>query len=124
MVSILSFARANDTLKTGARGSDPHGWRNALNAYGWGSDAMTDPAKRVYDDRAYRSFNGAVTRGGQAIARGRSRSGSSAGPAGTPRSSRATSSPAPTPGVSSDFTVRYVYLSDPLATGTEPSTAV
>ena len=69
MVSILSFSRANDTLEAGARGTDPHGWRNALNAYGWGRDAMTDPAKRVYDDRAYRSFDGAVRAAVKAIAR-------------------------------------------------------
>ena len=42
MTSILAFARRNDTLRSTSAGSDPHGWRNALNHYGWGRDAMTD----------------------------------------------------------------------------------
>ncbi len=28
----------------------------SLNAFGWGEEAMTDPAKRVYDDREYRTL--------------------------------------------------------------------
>ena len=33
--SILAWERKHDTLP-GGYGSDPHGWRNALNFYGWG----------------------------------------------------------------------------------------
>ena len=69
MLSILAFERANDTLRSASHGSDPHGWRNALNAYGWGQDAMTDPARRVYDDREYRTFGGAVRAAVKSIAR-------------------------------------------------------
>ena len=49
MTSILAFERRNDTLRSSTSGSDAHGWRNALNYYGWGSSAMTerrDPALR------------------------------------------------------------------------------
>ena len=121
MLSILAL-RAGERHARGrrARGSDPHGWRNALNAYGWGREAMTDPAKRVYDDRAYRTFDGAVQAAVKAIAR-RSM------PVGSPRLGRRSR-----PGddglrghgrrsaaSSNDFTVRSVYLSDPLhANGT------
>ena len=33
--SILAWERTHDAL-AGGNGSDPHGWRNALNYYGWG----------------------------------------------------------------------------------------
>jgi hypothetical protein len=49
--SILHFERAHMTMRTRSPGSDPHGWRNALNYYGWGSiDAG------VYRDSAYPSL--------------------------------------------------------------------
>ena len=86
MLSILAFARAHDTLRSASRGSDPHGWRNALNAYGWGEEAMTDPALRVYDDREYRTFRRCRPRRRQVDRPlGRCPSASSAGPAATRR---------------------------------------
>ena len=69
MTSILAFERANDTLRPGGLGSDAHGWRNALNAYGWSQDALTDPATMVFEDRSYRTFSGAVRAAVKAIAR-------------------------------------------------------
>jgi hypothetical protein len=56
--SILAWERTHDTL-SGGKGSDPHGWRNALNYYGWGTGALTT-ASRVYDDFAYSSYARAV----------------------------------------------------------------
>jgi len=35
---ILAWERAHDTM-SGGYGSDPHGWRNALNDFGWGPAA-------------------------------------------------------------------------------------
>ena len=46
MMSILWFARAHDTLASGRAGSDAHGWRNALNNFGWGQAAMLDPSAK------------------------------------------------------------------------------
>jgi len=69
MTSILWFERGHDTLALRGSGSDAHGWRNALNYYGWGSAAMTDPALNVYQDRAYQSYDGAVHAAVVAIAR-------------------------------------------------------
>ena len=40
-------------------GSDPHGWRNALNYYGWGAGAL-DAGARVYDDFSYSSYGCAM----------------------------------------------------------------
>ena len=57
--AILRFERAHDTLARTARGSDPHGWRNALNYYGWGS-ATLNFARQVYVDRAYSSYGDAI----------------------------------------------------------------
>jgi hypothetical protein len=48
--------RSHDTLPAG-RGSDPHGWRNALNYYGWGSGALKT-GSRV--DAVFDSFGSAM----------------------------------------------------------------
>ncbi len=114
MVSILGFARANDTLRSSGRGSDPHGWRNALNAYGWGPEAMTDPSKRVYDDRAYRTFNGAVKAAVRAIARWSKPVGVLGWAGGHAQVMTGYVVTGADPRVSKDFVVRSVYLSDPL----------
>lgn len=55
---ILAWQRSHDTL-VGGRGSDPHGWRNALNYYGWGAGTLVAGA-RVYDDFAYTSYDAAM----------------------------------------------------------------
>ena len=57
MTSILYYERTWDTLAPTSAGSDAHGWRNALNYYGWGVDARKDPARRVYDDRPFATFD-------------------------------------------------------------------
>ncbi|MEO8469479.1 MAG: cell wall-binding repeat-containing protein [Chloroflexota bacterium] len=54
--TILAWERSNMTEPTsGTVGSDPHGWRNALNNFGWGAiDAD------VYRDLAFDNFDAAV----------------------------------------------------------------
>jgi len=53
--SILAYERAHMTMRKWSPGSDPHGWRNALNYYGWGSiDAG------VYRDSAYSNLGQAA----------------------------------------------------------------
>ncbi len=119
MLSILAFARAHDTLRAASRGSDPHGWRNALNAYGWGEEAMTDPALRVYDDREYRTFNGAVRAAVKSIARRSMPVGILGWAGGHAQVMTGYVVTGADPRVSNDFTVRAVFLSDPLhANGT------
>ncbi|HLO36426.1 MAG TPA: hypothetical protein VK194_10105, partial [Candidatus Deferrimicrobium sp.] len=114
MTSILWFARSHDTLSLSGSGSDGHGWRNALNYYGWGSKAMTDPTLSVYDDLEYTSYDAAVHAAVVAIARFRMPVGivSWAG-----RHAQVMTGYVVTgedPAVSDAFVVRYVYLSDPL----------
>ena len=55
---ILAWERRNDTM-AGGDGSDPHGWRNALNYYGWGPETLIAGA-RVYDDFSYSSYSSAM----------------------------------------------------------------
>jgi len=55
--AILAWERTHDTL-AGGQGSDPHGWRNALNLFGWGSGALG--AGRVYDDFAFTAYDRAL----------------------------------------------------------------
>jgi hypothetical protein len=57
--AILSWERHHDTLIAAAKGTDPHGWRNALNYYGWGSGALYQ-GTMVYDDVAYSSYDAAM----------------------------------------------------------------
>jgi hypothetical protein len=53
--SILKWERRNMTMPFWQKGSDVHGWRNALNYFGWGSlDAG------MYTDQAYPTFDQAV----------------------------------------------------------------
>jgi hypothetical protein len=55
---ILAWERTHDTL-AGGNGSDPHGLRNALNYYGWGSQALY-AGYRTFDDYSFSSYDGAV----------------------------------------------------------------
>lgn len=55
---ILAWERSHDTM-AGGHGSDPHGWRNALNYYGWGPTSLL-AGSRVYEDVAYSTYAGAM----------------------------------------------------------------
>jgi hypothetical protein len=57
--ALLAFERGHDTLATAARGTDPHGWRNALNYFGWGSTAL-ESGQMVYKDVRYSSYSDAI----------------------------------------------------------------
>ncbi|MEW6226322.1 MAG: hypothetical protein AB1627_17010, partial [Chloroflexota bacterium] len=114
MTSILSFARSRDTLRSTSAGSDPHGWRNALNAYGWGEDAMADPSRMVYQDLAYPGFKGAVKAAVRAIARFGMPVGILGWAGGHAQVMTGYVVSGENPAVSNNFEVRFVYLSDPL----------
>jgi hypothetical protein len=62
--SILAYERAHMTMLPSSAGSDPHGWRNALNYYGWGSVNAG-----VYRDASYGSFDAAARAAVSAMAR-------------------------------------------------------
>jgi len=109
--SILAWERTHDTL-AGGSGSDPHGWRNALNYYGWGSAAMTDSAKRMYDDLEYTTYDGAVHAAIRAIARYRMPVGILGWAGGHAQVMTGYVVDGDNPAESDAFTVRYVFLSD------------
>jgi hypothetical protein len=114
MTSIFWFARKHDTLAPGPSGSDTHGWRNALNAYGWGSTAMRDPSKRVYDDRQFTSFGAAVKAAVRAIAMFGKPVGILGSAGGHAQVMTGYVVTGEDPATSDAFSVNYVYLSDPL----------
>jgi hypothetical protein len=117
--SILAWERTHDTL-AGGSGSDPHGWRNALNYYGWGADFLGQTS-RVYEDYAYSSYERAVKAAVRAVIRYRKPVGISAwhgkhaqmitgydGLSGDAFAVDATGR------YTNDFSVATIYLSDPL----------
>jgi hypothetical protein len=50
--TVLAYERAHMTMLSTSAGTDPHGWRNGLNYFGWGS---LDSG--FYVDRAFTSFD-------------------------------------------------------------------
>ena len=114
MMSIFWFARAHDTLASGRAGSDAHGWRNALNNFGWGQAAMLDPALRIYEDRSYNGFDTAVRSAVAAIARYHKPVGMLGWAGGHAQVITGYVVTGENPEVSTNFTVTAVYLSDPL----------
>ena len=53
--AVLGYERAHMTMLVSSAGTDPHGWRNGLNYYGWGSIYSG-----VYADQAFTSFDAAA----------------------------------------------------------------
>jgi hypothetical protein len=107
--TILAYARANMTMSLSSAGTDPHGWRNALNFFGWGSLGAG-----VYRDSAYSSFEAAAKAVVVSLARYHRPVGvlSRAG-----RHSQIVNGytvMGDDPRVGDDFTVVGVYVTDPL----------
>ncbi|MGA3056437.1 MAG: hypothetical protein ABSE70_00140 [Candidatus Limnocylindrales bacterium] len=107
--TILAYARANMTMSLSSAGTDPHGWRNALNYYGWGSMSAG-----VYEDSAYSSLDAAAKAVVVSLARYHRPVGvlSRAG-----RHSQIVNGytvMGDDPRVGNDFTVVGVYVTDPL----------
>jgi hypothetical protein len=114
MMSILSWERAHDTLISDSHGTDAHGWRNALNYFGWGSAALKDPARMVYKDAAYSSFNAAVHAAVRAMARYDKPVGVLAWAGGHAQVLTGYAVTGENPVRSDSFTVTSLWLSDPL----------
>jgi hypothetical protein len=111
--SVLTWERAHHTLDAGAPGSDPHGWRNALNYYGWSQ--YTSPAVRHYDDIAYASFDDAVRAAVVALARENQPVGLLGWAGGHAQIMTGYEVYGLDPATSSDFAVQAVYITDVLA---------
>lgn len=114
LVSILAWERAHDTLAGTSNGSDAHGWRNAINYFGWGSGAYTDPGRMIYDDVEYASFGSAVHAAVRAIARFDKPVGVLAWAGGHAQVLTGYTVTGEDPATSDSFSVNYLWLSDPL----------
>ena len=114
MTSVQAFARRYDTLNAAGKGSDAHGWRNALNNFGWGWGSVKVAATRVYEDRAYSTLKAAVRAAVKAIARRSMPVGILARAGKHAQVMTGYVVTGADPRISNDFTVVAVYLSDVL----------
>jgi hypothetical protein len=106
---ILAYERANMTLPTEFAGSDPHGTRNALNYFGWGSIKAG-----VYVDAAYTTFNAAAKAVVSSIARTHKPAIVFAWMGGHAQVVTGYQARGQNPAISDNFIVTGVYLTDPL----------
>ncbi len=110
--SIIRWARAHDTLEPGPGGTDPNGWRNALNEYGWKD--YEDPATMTYWVFSFRSYGAAVKSAVTALARYHKPVGILAWAGGHAQVLNGYTVFGQDPAISTNFKVQYVYLTDPL----------
>jgi hypothetical protein len=110
--SILRWARAHDTLEPGPGGTDPNGWRNALNQYGWGT--YTDPATMTYQVFADLAYDTSLKRAVAAMARYHRPVGMLGWAGGHAQVLHGYVVYGQDPAKSMHFTVLSVYLTDPL----------
>jgi hypothetical protein len=108
--NIMAFERQNMTMYWSEPGADPHGWRNALNYYGWGSMKAG-----VYRDSAYDSFDTAVRATVNSIARYDKPVGVLAWSGGHAQYVTGYRVRGDDPRVGEHYTILGVYLTDPLA---------
>ena len=107
--SILAFERTHMTMLLKSKGTDTHGWRNALNFYGWGS---TDAG--VYVDAAFSTFDAAEKAAVSALAIYRKPVGILAAGGSHAEFITGYRVSGDDPGTGSNaFTVQGVYLTDP-----------
>jgi hypothetical protein len=107
--NILAFERQNMTMVWTAQGSDPHGWRNALNYFGWGSMKAG-----VYRDSSYDSFDAAIRATVHSIARTHKPVGILGWAGGHAQYVTGYSVLGDDPRVGDHYTILGVYLTDPL----------
>lgn len=110
---ILAWERAHDTRLTTLPGTDANGWRNGLNEYGWG-DIYTNPNEMVYKVEAFDSYDLALKATVMAIARYNKPVGILAWQGKHAQIITGYEVLGQNPAVSSDFTVEYIDVTDPL----------
>jgi hypothetical protein len=106
--SILDYERSNMTLPAASIGSDPHGTRNALNYFGWGSIQAG-----VYVDAAYTTFTAAAKAVVSSIARTHKPAIVFAWMGGHAQVITGYQVRGQNPATSDNFVVSGVYLTDP-----------
>lgn len=111
LLTIKSWEKSHDTLPSG-NGTDPNGWRNGLNHYGWGS--YTDPSLMTYKVKAYDTYGSAVRGAIQAIAKYNKPVGILGHAGSHAQVLNGYEIYGQNPTTSTDFKINYVYLTDPL----------
>jgi hypothetical protein len=106
---IFAYERAHMTLPTWINGSDPHGARNALNYFGWGSMEAG-----VYKDVAFGTFGAAAKAVVASIARTRKPAIVFPWYGGHAQVVTGYKVHGADPATSDNFTIDGVYLTDPL----------
>jgi hypothetical protein len=107
--AMLDYERSNMTMLAASAGSDPHGWRNALNYFGWGSVRAG-----AYVDAAYPSFDAAARAAVVALAQSRRPVGILARGGGHAQLVTGYVVSGEDPRAGGEFTILGVYLTDPL----------
>ena len=106
---ILKYERANMTMPLWQNGSDPHGTRNALNYYGWGSKQAG-----VYQDVSFATFGEAARAIVSSVARTRKPAVVFTWFGEHSQVVTGYKVRGENPASSDDFTIEGVYLTDPL----------
>lgn len=109
---ILRWERAHHTQVDYHPGVDANGWRNGLNYFGWGT--YTDPATMVYRVMSFSSYSAAVKAIVSAIARYHKPVAILGWAGGHAQFITGYVVSGQDPAVSTNFIVKYVYLTDPL----------
>jgi hypothetical protein len=116
---VMWFERAHMSMSQSFKGSDPHGWRNGLNYFGWGSMNAD-----VYRDTSYKSFSAAAHAVVDSIARTDKPAGILGWAGSHAQYVTGYSVQGEDPRVSDNYTIIGVYLSDPLRWQALPTTFI
>ena len=108
---MLAWGRAHTTQITDYAGTDPHGWRNILNDYGWND--YQDISTMVYQDLAFTSYAAAVKAAVMALARYHKPVGMLGQAGAHAQILNGYAVTGGDPATSSSFSVSAIYLTDP-----------
>ncbi len=106
---ILGYSRANMTMGWDSPGTDPHGWRNGLNYFGWGSINAG-----IYRDSVYSTFDAAARAVVISLARYKRPVGILGWAGSHAQYITGYTVQGEDPRVSDDWTLHGVFLTDPL----------
>ena len=115
--TVMWFERSHMSMTKGLKGSDPEGWRNGLNYWGWGS-IYAD----VYRDTTYKSFDAASHAVVDSIARTNKPAGVLGWAGSHAQYITGYTVQGDDPRISDNYTIIGVYLSDPLREQALPTT--
>ena len=113
---IMWYERSHMSMSRDSKGSDPEGWRNGLNYFGWGS-MYAD----VYRDTSYASFNSAAHAVIDALARTNKPVGVLGWAGSHAQYITGYTVQGDDPRISDNYTIVGVYMSDPLHVQAMPS---